>query len=224
MSRSDRKPPVDFTKEMKREYTIISPEMFPTHMELLQAAFKIYGYNTVVVRYQGKQVIDTGLKYLHNDVCYPAICSLGQQLYALTCGDFDPHKSALIMFQTGGGCRASNYIMLLRKALHNMGMDYVPVISLSFSGLEKYSGFKFTPAMLLTGIRALIYGDMLLLLKNQTLPYEINKGDTARVVSHWVEELTAQFARRKGLSGICAAICGIWPGIFTTSPGRKRTS
>ena len=201
MSRSDRKPPVDFTKEMKREYTIISPEMFPTHMELLQAAFKIYGYNTVVVRYQGKQVIDTGLKYLHNDVCYPAICSLGQQLYALTCGDFDPHKSALIMFQTGGGCRASNYIMLLRKALHNMGMDYVPVISLSFSGLEKYSGFKFTPAMLLTGIRALIYGDMLLLLKNQTLPYEINKGDTARVVSHWVEELTAQFARRKGLSG-----------------------
>ncbi len=193
--------PVDFTKEMKRDYTIIAPDIFPTHMELLDAAFHLYGYNTVVVHYEGKEVIDTGLRYLHNDVCYPAICSLGQQLYALTCGDFDPRKCALIMFQTGGGCRASNYIMLLRKALKNMGMDYVPVISVSFSGLEKYSGFRFTPAMLLTGIRAIIYGDMLLLLKNQTLPYEINPGDTDRVVSRWVKELTDQFAARKGLSG-----------------------
>ena len=192
---------IDFTKEMRRDYTIISPDIFPTHMELLQAAFKIHGYNIAVVKYEGKKVIDTGLKYLHNDVCYPAICSLGQQIYALTCGDFDPHKSALIMFQTGGGCRASNYIMLLRKALHKMGMDYVPVISLSFSGLEKYSGFKFTPGMLLTGIRAIIYGDMLLLLKNQTLPYELNPGDTDRVVARWVKELAGQFARRKGLSG-----------------------
>ena len=192
---------VDFTKEMKRDYTIIAPDIFPTHMELLDAAFHLFGYNTVVVHYEGKEVIDTGLKYLHNDVCYPAICSLGQQLYALTCGDFDPHKSALIMFQTGGGCRASNYIMLLRKALHNMGMDYVPVISVSFSGLEKYSGFRFTPAMLLVGIRAVIYGDMLLLLKNQTLPYELNPGDTDRVVARWVKELAGQFARRKGLSG-----------------------
>ena len=192
---------VDFTREMKRDYTIIAPEMFPTHMELLQAAFRIYGYNTEVVRYEGKKVIDTGLKYLHNDVCYPAICSLGQQLYALTCGDYDPHKVALIMFQTGGGCRASNYIMLLRKALHNMGMDYVPVISLSFGQLEKYSGFKFSLPMILTGIRALIYGDMLLLLKNQTLPYEIHEGDTARVVSKWIEKLTEQFRCRKGLSG-----------------------
>ena len=192
---------IDFTKEMRRDYTIISPDIFPTHMELLQAAFKIHGYNIAVVKYEGKKVIDTGLKYLHNDVCYPAICSLGQQIYALTCGDFDPHKSALIMFQTGGGCRASNYIMLLRKALHKMGMDYVPVISLSFSGLEKYSGFKFTPGMLLTGIRAIIYGDMLLLLKNQTLPYEVNEGDTDRVVSYWIRRLTEQFSRHKGLSG-----------------------
>lgn len=191
---------VDFTKEMKRSYTIIAPDIFPTHMELLDAVFHLYGYRTVVVHYEGKEVIDLGLKYLHNDVCYPAICSLGQQLYALTCGDFDPHQSALIMFQTGGGCRASNYIMLLRKALHNMGMDYVPVISVSFAGLERYSGFRFTPAMLLTGIRAIIYGDMLLLLKNQTLPYETRPGDTDRTVERWVKELTEQFAARKGLS------------------------
>ena len=191
----------DFTKEMKRDYTIIAPEMFPTHMELLQAIFKIHGYNTYVAKYQGKTVIDTGLKYLHNDVCYPAICSLGQQLYALTCGDFDTHKVALIMFQTGGGCRASNYIMLLRKALHNMGMDYVPVISLSLSGLEKYSGFKFTPSMLLECVRAILYGDMLLLLKNQTIPYETHAGDTEKVVSHWINKISDQFSRHRGLSG-----------------------
>ena len=192
--------PVDFTKEMKKEYTIIAPDIFPTHMELFEAAFRLYGFNVVAVHYDGKKVIDTGLKYLHNDVCYPAICSLGQQLYALSCGDFDPKKSALIMFQTGGGCRASNYIMLLRKALKNMGMEYVPVISVSFSGIEKNSGFKITPAMALTALRCLIYGDMLLLLKNQCMPYEINKGDTKKVVDKWVAEITKQFAAKKGLT------------------------
>ncbi len=191
----------EFTKEMKRDYTIIAPDMFPTHMELLQAIFRLSGYNVEVVRYEGKKVIDTGLKYLHNDVCYPAVCALGQQIYALTCGDYDPRRSALIMFQTGGGCRASNYIMLLRKALENMDMGYVPVISLSLGGVEKSSGFRFTPFMLLAGIRAVLYGDMLLLLKNQTMPYEVNPGDTEAVVKKWIGRLTEQFARRRGLSG-----------------------
>ncbi len=192
---------VDFTKEMRRDYTIITPDIFPTHMEILEAAFRLHGYNMTVVHYEGKKVIDTGLKYLHNDVCYPAICAVGQQLYALTCGDFDPHRVALIQFQTGGGCRASNYVMLLRKALKKMGMEYVPVIALSFGGFEKYSGFRFTVPMILTGIRAIIYGDMLLLLKNQTLPYEINPGDTQRVVTRWAERITDQFAHNRGLSG-----------------------
>ncbi len=191
---------LDFTKEMKKEYTILAPDIFPTHMELLSEIFRMYGYNLVVLKYEGKKVIDTGLKYLHNDMCYPAICSIGQQLYALTCGDFDPHKCALIQFQTGGGCRASNYIWLLRKALKNMGMDYVPVISLSLTGLEKYSGFKVTLPMLLKAIMALVYGDMLLLLKNQTAPYEVVKGDTRRVVDKWIEELSDQFRKNKGLS------------------------
>ena len=191
---------VEFTKEMKRSHTILAPDMFPTHMELLQAIFRIHGYNVVITRDEGKKVIDTGLKYLHNDVCYPAICALGQQLYALGSGEFDPKRTALIMFQTGGGCRASNYIMLLRKALHNMGMDEVPVISLSLSGLEKSPGFRFTPGMMLAAIRAVIYGDMLLLLKNQTLPYEVNAGDTAGTVEKWIGELTEQFRRGRGLS------------------------
>jgi predicted nucleotide-binding protein (sugar kinase/HSP70/actin superfamily) len=192
--------PVEFTKEMKRSHTILSPDMFPTHMELLQAIFRIHGYNIAIARDEGKQVIDTGLKYLHNDVCYPAICAVGQQLYALESGEYDPKTTALIMFQTGGGCRASNYIMLLRKALHNMGMDEVPVISLSLSGLERSPGFRFTPGMMLAAIRAVIYGDMLLLLKNQTLPYEVNEGDTAGTVEKWIGELTEQFRRGRGLS------------------------
>ena len=191
---------VEFTKEMKRSHTILAPDMFPTHMELLQAIFRIHGYDIVIAHDEGKKVIDTGLKYLHNDVCYPAICALGQQLYALESGQFDPKKTALIMFQTGGGCRASNYIMLLRKALHNMGMDEIPVISLSLSGVERSPGFRFTPGMMLAAIRAVIYGDMLLLLKNQTLPYETRAGDTAKVVERWIGELTKQFSRGRGLS------------------------
>ncbi len=191
---------VDFTKEMKAEYTIIAPDIFPTHMKLLEAVFRLYGYNVVIAKYEGQAVINTGLKYLHNDVCYPAICMLGQQLHALTCGDFDPHKCALIQFQTGGGCRASNYLWLLRKALEKMDMEYVPVISLNFGGYEHYSGFKITPGMMATGIRSLIYGDMLLLLKNQCLPYEQNEGDTRRVVEKWIASLTDQFRRKEGLS------------------------
>ena len=191
---------MDFTKEMKKEYTIIAPDIFPMHMALIQAAFQLNGYNVQVVHYEGKQVIDTGLKYLHNDICYPAICSLGQQIYALTCGDYDPHKCALIQFQTGGGCRASNYIRLLRKALEKLGMDYVPVISLSFSGIEKYSGFKITPPMIMEALQCLIYGDMMLLLKNQVRPYEKNEGDTQAVSDKWIGILTDEFRRSSAFS------------------------
>lgn len=193
---------VDFTKEMKRDYTIIAPDIFPTHMELISEVFRLYGYRLVIAKYEGKEVIDTGLKYLHNDVCYPAICMLGQQIYALTCGDFDPHRCALIQFQTGGGCRASNYICLLRKALEKMDMAYVPVISLSFGGYEKYSGFHITPGMVACAMRSLVYGDMLLLLKNQTLPYEQKVGDTRRTVEKWIARLTDDFRHRRGLTSM----------------------
>lgn len=191
---------VDFTREMKQSYDILAPDIFPTHMELLSEVFAIYGYRLRVVKYRGQQVIETGLRCLHNDVCYPAICMLGQQLYALQCGDYDPHKTALIQFQTGGGCRASNYICLLRKALERIHMSYVPVISLSFGGFEHYSGFSITPGMIMCGLRSLIYGDMLLLLKNQTLPYEKNPGQTDSTVRAWVKRLTEQFRHRKGLT------------------------
>lgn len=193
---------VEFTKDMKQQgYTILCPDIFPMHMKLLQKVFSLYGYNLEVLHDQGKQVIDTGLQYVHNDMCYPAICAIGQQLYALKSGRYDTHKVALIQFQTGGGCRASNYIKLLRKALKNMDMEYVPVISLSFSGMEKNSGFSLSPVMLFKGIMSIIYGDMLMLLRNQIKPYEVNKGETDNLVNTWVDRLIEQFERNKGLVG-----------------------
>ncbi len=191
----------DFTPEMKATHKILAPDIFPIHMELIKQIFAMYGYDLVVLKSRGKQVIDCGLEYIHNDMCYPAICASGQQLHALTSGEYDPHKCALIQFQTGGGCRASNYIWLLRKALHNMGMDYVPVISVSFTGMEKSSGFRITPMMIAKAMVAIIYGDMLMLLSNQVRPYEKNKGDTARVMEKWYAELTEQFKHNKGLFG-----------------------
>lgn len=191
---------VDFTKQMKREYTILCPDIFPMHMGLFEKIFRNNGYKLEVVRDEGKEVIDAGLKYIHNDMCYPAICSCGQLIYALESGRYDVHKTALIFFQTGGGCRASNYIFLLRKALEEMGLSFVPVISVSFAGLEKYSGFKLTVPMLLSGFASVVYGDMLMLLKNQVEPYEKNKGDTEKVTQKWLADLSDGFKRKTGFS------------------------
>lgn len=191
---------VDFTKQMKREYTILCPDIFPMHMGLFEKIFRNNGYKLEVVRDEGKEVIDAGLKYIHNDMCYPAICSCGQLIYALESGRYDIHKTALIFFQTGGGCRASNYIFLLRKALEEMGLSFVPVISVSFAGLEKYSGFKLTVPMLLSGFASIVYGDMLMLLKNQVEPYEKSKGDTEKVTQKWLADLSEGFKRKTGFS------------------------
>ena len=191
---------VDFTKQMKREYTILCPDIFPMHMGLFEKIFRNNGYKLEVVRDEGKEVIDAGLKYIHNDMCYPAICSCGQLIYALESGRYDVHKTALIFFQTGGGCRASNYIFLLRKALEEMGLSFVPVISVSFAGLEKYSGFKLTIPMLLSGFASIVYGDMLMLLKNQVEPYEKSKGDTEKVTQKWLADLSEGFKRKTGFS------------------------
>ncbi len=208
MAKKKRKEPCDygfpnppFTKEMKETHDILAPDIFPIHMMLISEIFHMYGYRFVVLHDSGKAVIEKGLEHIHNDMCYPAICTSGQQLYALASGEYDPHKVALIQFQTGGGCRASNYIWMLRKALHNMGMDDIPVLSLSLSKMEKSSGFRITKMMLAKGIVAVIYGDMLMLLKNQVKPYEAHAGDSQAVVDKWVRELTEQFRRNKGLFG-----------------------
>ena len=133
---------IPFTKEMKKDYTILVPNMLPYHFKMIVSVMRTYGYNVEPLETSGPQIAETGLKYTHNDTCYPAILVIGQFIDALTSGKYDPHKTALIMFQTGGGCRASNYISLIRKALVKADMAYVPVISFNMLGLEKHPGFK----------------------------------------------------------------------------------
>lgn len=190
----------EFTKEMKETHTILIPNALPVHFSLMGSVFKDAGYNIDFLNYSGQDVINTGLKYVHNDACYPAIVVIGQLIYALESGDYDPHKTALMLYQTGGGCRASNYVHLLRKALKKAGFEYVPVVSVNFGGIEKNSGFKVTPLMFFKGLITWLYGDCLMLLKNQIIPYEVQKGTTEIKLEKWRKNLTDQIRNNKGLS------------------------
>ncbi len=191
---------MDFTKEMRNEYKILIPNALPIHFELMKEVFVMYGYNLELLNYEGKNVIETGLKYVHNDTCYPGIVVIGQLMYALLSGDYDVHKTALMLYQTGGGCRASNYVHLLRRALKKAGLGFVPVISINFGGIEKYSGFKVTLPMFAKGLMSWLYGDFLMLLYNQTKPYEIKENHCERMLSKWNKEITRQFKLNKGLT------------------------
>ena len=191
---------VPFTDEMKKEYTILVPNMLPIHFKLLMTMLGEYGYKTELLTNEGQEVIDTGLKYVHNDTCYPALLVIGQMINALQSGKYDLNKTALLITQTGGGCRASNYIHLLRKALVKAGMPQIPVISLNLAGLEKDSSLKLSLPMLRKMIATIAYGDLMMLLRNQTRPYELKEGATAKVIDSWVKELAGQFKRGRGLS------------------------
>lgn len=168
---------VPFTEEMKDEYTILAPNMLPIHFNIILAFMRDKGYKVDLLTEDGPEVAETGLKYVHNDMCYPAILVIGQFMRAIESGKYDPHKVALIYFQTGGGCRASNYIFLLRKALAKAGYDYVPVISISFDGLEKHPGFKLDIPTWYKLLYGIMYADLVMALMEQTKPYEKNKGD-----------------------------------------------
>jgi len=197
---ADEKNRVEFTREMKKDYTIITPNMAPIHFELIKNVLESFGYHIDLLRTTGREIVDEGLKYVHNDTCYPALLSIGQLMHALHSGKYDLHKVALIMTQTGGGCRASNYIHLLRKALKKDGLDFIPVISLNLSGLESNSGFQITLPLLRRAIAALTYGDLLMLLKNQTKPYEVMEGASDALVEHWTLTLTKLFEQGKAFS------------------------
>ena len=197
---ADEQKRVAFTQDMKKDYTLIMPNMAPIHFELLKNVFCSAGYNIELLTTTGREIVDEGLKYVHNDTCYPALLSIGQMMHALHSGKYDLHKIALMMTQTGGGCRASNYIHLLRKALHKDGLDYIPVISVNLSGLESNSGFKITLPLLRRALAAVTYGDLLMLLKNQTKPYEVNLGESDKLVSVWTKKLTDLFAADKAYS------------------------
>ena len=180
---------IPFTKEMKREYKILVPDMLPMHFKLITKMLEGQGYDMELLTNRGPEIAETGLKYVHNDTCYPAILVIGQFIDALQSGRYDPNKVALIYFQTGGGCRASNYISLMRKALEKAGFGYVPVISISLNGLEKHSGFTLSVKTAIRIFYCIFYGDLLLSLKNQVLPYEKNNGETEKLISQIVEEL-----------------------------------
>ena len=188
---------VRFTEEMKRDYTILAPNMLPCHFKMYLQIFKNYGYNLELLETKGRNIVEAGLKYVHNDTCYPAIVVIGQFLDAIQSGKYDTKKLALIMFQTGGGCRASNYIFLIRKALKRAGYGYIPVISLSFQSIEKHPGFNLTPQMLYKMLFATLYGDLLLLLENQCKPYEVNKGDTEKVTARLTQQLTEEMNKKR---------------------------
>lgn len=187
-----------FTKEMRKEYTILLPMMANIQFRIMKGVFDEYGYNTELLETDGPEIAQVGLKYVHNDTCYPALLVIGQFIHALQSGKYDLHKTALMITQTGGGCRASNYIHLLRKALAKAGLDFVPVISLNISGLESNPGFSLTLPMIRKLIGALVYGDTLMLLSNQTKPYEINKGESMSLVNEWVGKILEQFKEGKG--------------------------
>lgn len=176
---SDRVKRSYFDKSRREEYTILIPDMLPIHFKLIMAIYKKYGYNMELLQNCSRNVIDEGLKNTHNDACYPALLVIGQFMDALKSGKYDLEHTALLMSQTGGGCRASNYIHLIRKALSTQFPE-VPVLSLNFSGLEKDASIDITPAIAMKLIYAVLYGDMLMLLYNQCKPYEIEKNSTGR--------------------------------------------
>lgn len=189
-----------FTKEMKQEYTLLAPQMLPMHFDLLVRVFQEEGYNIEMLNTTGKSILDYGQKYVHNDACYPAILVIGQLIDAVKSGKYDPHKVALVITQTGGGCRASNYIHMLRKALEKADLGFVPVISLNLSGLEKNPGFKLSLGVLRKAVYAVFYGDLLMNVANQVRPYELTCGDTDTAIEDCMTFLLDDMNRGKGMS------------------------
>ena len=188
-----------FTEEMRKEYTILIPQMLPDHFGLFAKLLQRTGYNVAILNNEGRDVVDSGLKYVHNDACYPALLVIGQMIDAIQNGGYDPHKVALLITQTGGGCRASNSIHMLRKALKKAGLEYIPVLSLSF-GLEKNPGFHWSVGLIRRLVYGIIYGDLIMNVANQIRPYEVNAGDTTAKVEWWLNELLDRFDRGKGMS------------------------
>ncbi|MGI5959912.1 MAG: 2-hydroxyglutaryl-CoA dehydratase [Massiliimalia sp.] len=189
-----------FTKEMKREYTILAPNMLPVHFKIFKMAFALHGYNMIPLETTGREIVNEGLKNVHNDTCYPALLVIGQLIHALKSGEYDLNKTALLITQTGGGCRASNYIHLLRKALKRSGFEQIPVISLNLSGMEKNPGFQLTFSLIKKLVYGIVYGDLLMLLANQVRPYEISAGAADRMIEHWVSELGEEFKDSKNVT------------------------
>ncbi len=206
-----------FTKEMKEEYTILMPQMLPIHFGMFRKLLELEGYRVDQLNNGGRNVVDEGLKYVHNDTCYPALLVIGQFMDAIKHGGYDPHKVALFITQTGGGCRASNYIHLLRKALEKAGMEYIPVISVSF-GLEKNPGFSLSISLIRKLVYGMMYGDLIMWVANQVRPYEVEQGAADNMIARWTQKLVDGFQAGRGMSRaqmrtVFEEICGDFAAI-----------
>ena len=191
---------VEYTKEMQDSgYTILCPQLSPIHFDIVEPAVRACGYNVVMLQNFDKSAVDTGLRYVNNDACYPSIIMTGQIMEALLSGKYDLDKTAVIMSQTGGGCRASNYLGFIRRALKKAGLEKVPVISLSVQGIENNSGFKFTPALIKNILMAIQYGDVLMNVLYRTRPYEAVPG-SANALADKMRKLCADSFSEKHLT------------------------
>ena len=180
---------VSFTEEMRKDYTIICPQMSPIHFELMEPAFKACGYHFVVLDNDNRHSVDVGLKYVNNDACYPSLLVVGQIMEALLSGRYDLDKTAIIMTQTGGGCRATNYVGFIRRALHKAGMGQIPVISLNLAGIESNPGFHINAGMLVRAAMAAQFGDILMRCVYRMRPYEASPGSVNAMHRKWVDIL-----------------------------------
>ncbi len=191
---------VIFTEEMRKTYTILAPQMSPIHFELLEPAFKASGYNLEVLANDNRNAVNAGLKYVNNDACYPSLIAIGMCMDAVTSGKYDVDHLAIIMTQTGGGCRASNYVGFIRRALEKAGYPQIPVISLNLSSLESNPGFKINFSLAQRGIYCLVFGDILMRCIYATRPYEATKGATDAVHRKWVKKIHEYVATDKAIS------------------------
>ncbi len=189
---------VMFTKKMRKEYTILCPQMSPIHFDLIGPAMSAAGYNIVVPDIPARKCVDVGLKYVNNDACYPSLLVVGQIMSAIKSGDYDLDRTAVIITQTGGGCRASNYIGFIRRALEKAGYPDIPVISMNLSGLEHNPGFKYTPTLIQHGLYALIFGDIFMRCTLRMRPYEIHPGETDAMHEKW-KAIVLDFLSKPGL-------------------------
>ena len=188
---------IDFTPEMRKNYTILCPQMSPIHFDLLGPALSSCGYNFEVLENDNKSAVNVGLKYVNNDACYPSLMVVGQIMDAVLSGKYDLSRTAIIITQTGGGCRASNYIGFIRRALTKAGLEYIPVISLSAQGIESNSGFKYDLPMLKKAMQAVVYGDVFMNVVYRTRPYEKVPGSVNALHEKWKKICIEQLTKKK---------------------------
>ncbi len=199
----------EFTEAMKRDYTILCPQMSPIHFGMLQAALNSCGYHIEILKSAKEQSLDMGLKYVNNDACYPSLIVVGQIMEALLSGRYDINRVAVIITQTGGGCRATNYIGFIRRALEKAGMPQIPVISLSVQGLENNSGWTMTPTMVVKAMQAIVYGDLFMRVLYRMRPYEITPGSADALHEKWEKRCIEALSGKPSFGRFKANVRGI---------------